>query len=229
VLDRAMSATVPGLRHRTVSAAILDAIRRRILDGSYPAGAQLRQDGLAEEFGVSRIPVREALFQLEAEGLVRILPHKGATVAALSAEEVAEAFELRCLLEPRLLAASAPRLTPQDYAEIDEVLGQYAAALGSGDTASWGELNTRLHLLLYRRAERPRALGIVTSLLQECDRYTRLQLSASQAEVERADREHRELVRLCRSRDFPAATALLHRHVDHVARALSAFLRDGPP
>ena len=65
------------LKHRTLSAAIVDQLRQSILDGTYPAGSQLRQDALGEAYGVSRIPVREALFQLEAEGLVRIVPQKG--------------------------------------------------------------------------------------------------------------------------------------------------------
>jgi DNA-binding GntR family transcriptional regulator len=72
------------LTHRTISSAVGDELRRRILDGSFQSGFQLRQDALAEEFGVSRIPIREALVQLESEGLVKILPHKGAIVSELS-------------------------------------------------------------------------------------------------------------------------------------------------
>jgi DNA-binding GntR family transcriptional regulator len=216
------------MKNRTIAGSIGTEIRRRILDGRYPAGSQLRQDGLAAEFGASRIPVREALFQLEAEGLVRILPHRGAMVAPLSPADAAEALELRAALEPRLLALSAPRLTDDDYARADALLEEYAAALRAGATARWGALNTELHLLLYGRAERPRALGLVGSLLAECDRYTRLQLSTDSAELERADREHREIVRLCRNGHVSAACALLTDHIDHVAAALMAFLGAAP-
>ncbi|MEE7489415.1 GntR family transcriptional regulator [Methylobacterium oryzae] len=216
------------MKNRTIAGSIGTEIRRRILDGRYPAGSQLRQDGLASEFGASRIPVREALFQLEAEGLVRILPHRGAMVAPLSPADAAEALELRGALEPRLLALSAPRLTADDYARADALLEEYAVALRAGATARWGALNTELHLLLYSRAERPRALGLVGSLLAECDRYTRLQLSTDSAELERADREHREIVRLCRNGHVSAARALLTDHIDHVAAALMAFLGAAP-
>ncbi|MBP2494545.1 DNA-binding GntR family transcriptional regulator [Methylobacterium sp. PvP062] len=216
------------MKNRTIAGSIGTEIRRRILDGRYPAGSQLRQDGLAAEFGASRIPVREALFQLEAEGLVRILPHRGAMVAPLSPADAAEALELRGALEPRLLALSAPRLTADDFARADALLEEYAAALRAGATARWGALNTELHLLLYSRAERPRALGLVGSLLAECDRYTRLQLSTDGAELERADREHREIVRLCRNGHVSAARALLTDHIDHVAAALMAFLGAAP-
>lgn len=212
------------MKNRTMAGSIGSEIRRRILDGRYPAGSQLRQDGLAAEFGASRIPVREALFQLEAEGLVRIHPHRGAMVAPLSPADAAEALELRGALEPRLLALSAPLLTAADFESADRLLDDYAAALRDGDTARWGTLNTELHLLLYSRANRPRALGLVGSLLAECDRYTRLQLWADVAELERADREHREMVRLCRNGHASAACALLIDHIGHVATALMAFL-----
>ena len=216
------------MKNRTIASSIGLEIRRRILDGRYPAGSQLRQDGLATEFGASRIPVREALFQLEAEGLVRIHPHRGATVAPLSPADAAEALELRAVLEPRLLALSTPRLTEGDFDRADALLEDYAAALRDGATARWGTLNTELHLLLYSRADRPRTLGIVGALLAECDRYTRLQLSTDAAELERADREHREIVRLCRNGHASAACALMADHIGHVAASLMAFLGTAP-
>ena len=83
------------LGHRTRVEAAAEELRRRILDGEFPEGFQLRQDALAAEFGISRIPIREALFQLEAEGLVIIHPHRGAIVSALSAAEVGEIYALR--------------------------------------------------------------------------------------------------------------------------------------
>src|SRR4028119_1981958 len=117
------------LQHRTISSAVAGDLRRRIVDGEFKAGFQLRQDALAAEFGVSRIPVREALMQLEAEGLVKILPHRGAIVSELSTEEVQELFELRALLEPRLLRASAPHLTQADHEKLQQILQEYSSEL----------------------------------------------------------------------------------------------------
>jgi DNA-binding GntR family transcriptional regulator len=215
------------LKNRTMSAVLLEEIRIRILDGRYAAGMQLRQDAIAEEFSVSRIPVREALFQLEAEGFVRISPHKGATVTAISASEVDEAFELRTLLEPRLLKLSAPRLTATDYVELSSILADYSRAMAERETGRWGELNTTFHRTLYRRADKPRAEAFVANLLQECDRYTRLQLSADKVELQRADREHRRLVELCKKGAVPEAITLLNAHIAHVAQSLKVFLKSG--
>jgi DNA-binding GntR family transcriptional regulator len=208
-----------------MSAAVAENLRRRIIGGEFAAGSQLRQDALAAEFGVSRIPVREALMQLEAEGLVKIHPHRGAIVSELSIEEIEELFELRAILEPRLLKASAPRLTGEDYDQLNALLKEFSAALVAKEVSRWGELNTELHTLLYRHAGQPRSLTIVTNLLQECDRHTRLQLSL-EGMRDRAEIEHAELLRLCRSGKVDAACTLLKTHIENVGRSLRDFLAE---
>ncbi|WP_298956760.1 GntR family transcriptional regulator [uncultured Methylobacterium sp.] len=213
-----------GLRHRTMAAAVADALRQRILSGEAAPGTQLRQDALAEEFGISRIPVREALLQLDAAGLVRIVPHKGAVVAGLSVEEIEDVFQLRADLEPQLLTASARHFTPADYRDLRGIRDEYSAALAAGQVDLWGELNRRFHLGLLRHAGRPRSLAIVSALLQDCDRPTRLQLSVS-GDVARADREHTTILDLCEAGDVPAAAALLRSHVEHAGRSLIAIYR----
>ncbi|NIX78398.1 GntR family transcriptional regulator [Microvirga terricola] len=212
------------LRHRTISGAVAEALRQRILNGEFAAGFQLRQDALADEFGVSRIPVREALMQLEAEGLVKIHPHRGAIVSELSLGEIDELFELRTLLEPRLLKASAPRLTESDYVRLNGILEEYGSELRAKHVGRWGELNTELHMLLYRHAERPKSIAIVANLLQECDRHTRLQLSLTGG-MERAEEEHAEIVKLCAEGQVDAACSLLKHHIEHVGKSLREFLR----
>lgn len=215
----------PLLKHRTLSAAILDQLRKAILDGTYPAGAQLRQDALAETFGVSRIPIREALFQLDAEGLVRIVPQKGAVVSELSIDEINDVFGLRRLLEPRLLAASIPLLDADDFAAIAELQRQMEIATAARDVSRWGQLNADFHMALYSRARQPRSLAIAHSLLQTSDRYTRVQLSGT-AGMERAVEEHAELTALSRARDIAGACAFLDGHIgsvhDDLLRVLNA-------
>ncbi len=205
--------------------AAADELRQRILSGEFPEGFQLKQDALAADFGMSRIPIREALVQLESEGFVRILPHRGAQVSELSAEEIAELFELRALLEPRLLRLSAPRLTAEDFAALDRINTEYHAEIQAMNPGRWGELNTTLHLRLMSRAGQPRTLAIVTALLQNADRYTRLQLSLTGSGRTRAEREHLTMVRLCRAGDVTAACKLLTAHIRHAESMLIAFIR----
>ncbi|MDO9416155.1 GntR family transcriptional regulator [Pararhizobium sp.] len=213
------------LQHRTISSAVGEELRRRILDGVFLSGFQLRQDALAEEFGVSRIPIREALVQLEAEGLVKILPHKGAVVSELSISEIDELFELRTLLEPRLLRDSAPRLTADDFVALKVLLNEYSDEISALHIRRWGELNTELHMLFYKHAQKPRSIALVANLLQECDRHARIQLSIN-GNVDRARAEHEELVALCEAKKVNEACALLKSHIEHAGKSLRDFLRE---
>jgi len=220
-----VNTTRPVLGHRTMALAAADELRRRILSGEFPEGFQLKQDALAEDFGMSRIPIREALVQLESEGFVRILPHRGAQVSGLSPAEISELFELRAMLEPRLLRLSAPRLTTEDYAALDRINAEYRAEIRAMNPGRWGELNTKLHLTLMSRAEQPRTLAIVTALLQNTDRYTRVQLSLTGSGRTRAEKEHATLVRLCRAGDVAAACKLLTAHIRHAEAMLVDFIK----
>ena len=217
----------PRLGHRTLSAAIVDALRRDILAGTYAAGAQLRQDALAASFQVSRIPVREALFQLEAEGLVQIEAHKGAVVAAFALDEVDDVFDLRVLLEPRLLACSVPRLSAKEFADLAALEEEFHAAIAQQDVARWGQLNARYHLALYGRAGLPRTLAIVTALLQTSDRFTRLQMNRPPA-LARAEAEHRKLLRLCQDGKVEAACDYLVLHIEKVRKDLHRLFQRKP-
>src|SRR5437879_5077931 len=169
------------LKHRTLSAAIVDQLRQSILDGTYPAGSQLRQDALGEAYGVSRIPVREALFQLEAEGLVKIVPQKGAIVSELSLDEINDVFDLRVILEPRMLAQSAPCFADTDFTALDDIQRRFESAIAAGNISAWGQLNADFHMAMYIHARQPRTQMIVMALLQTSDRYTRMQLSTTTA------------------------------------------------
>jgi DNA-binding GntR family transcriptional regulator len=207
------------LKHRTLSGALINEIRQAILSGHYPAGSQLRQDALAETYGVSRIPVREVLFQLEAEGLVRILPQKGAVVSELSVAEINDVFELRALLEPRLFLDSAPQLTADDFQRLEETQARYVKAISLGEVGQYGVLNAELHMAMYHRADMPRTQQIVASLLQTSDRYTRVQLSTEEA-MNRAMQEHADIIRLCRDAKWTDAATLLTSHIIDVRKDL---------
>jgi DNA-binding GntR family transcriptional regulator len=206
------------LTHRTLSAAIADQLRTAILSGAHQGGAQLRQDALAAAFGVSRIPVREALFQLEAEGLVEIVPHKGAIVTGLSMDEIDDVFDLRVVLERRLLADAVPRMTGPDFERLEAAQRAFDAMVASGEIAGSGALNAEFHMALYAAARLPKTASIVAGLLQ---------LSSSRG-IAKASREHRELLAICRKGDARAAGEMLALHINGVRADLAAVLRRTP-
>src|SRR5262245_5445046 len=115
---------------QTLTTAVADRLRDKILRGEFREGEQLRQHAIADELAVSRIPVREAFRQLEAEGLIKIIDHRGAIVAALSPEEIEELFDIRAALESVTLRQAVPRLTDDDLARAEKALEVYEKALG---------------------------------------------------------------------------------------------------
>lgn len=211
------------LRHKTMALAAAEEIRQRILGGVYGPGIQLKQEALAREFGMSRIPVREALLLLNREGLVSMLPHRGAVVADLTLAEVDELFSMRMLMEPWLLDRSVGKLTDADFAELYQIQDRYAESLTGNDIARWNQLNKLFHMTLYRHADSPRMLSLVGNLLNECDIHTRIQLLAIPEDRERAVAEHRTLLELCRAGRRSEAIAHLHAHLDHIRRVLLAM------
>ncbi|HKS66215.1 MAG TPA: GntR family transcriptional regulator [Candidatus Acidoferrales bacterium] len=214
-----------GIPRTSLTLAVADRLRESILRGEFQEGQQLRQDAIAATFQVSRIPVREALRQLEAEGLIKIIAHRGAVVSSLSSEEIEELFEIRAVLECEVLRLSIPNLTEADFQRADEILRVYEKALWmQGDVGSWGRLNSQFHALLYGRANRPHFMSIIRQINNNGERYTGLQLYLTRA-FERAKKEHRQLLQLCRKRDVEGACALLKQHIQTAGRTLKETLQ----
>lgn len=211
------------LRRQTLAGMTLDSLRDRILRGSFPEGEPLRQDAIAEELGVSRIPVREALRQLESEGLVTFQPHRGAVVSTLSLESISEMFELRADIESDVLRRAVPLMTASDDAQAREILDGYEAALASREVARWGELNWQFHSTLYAPSRRQYTLNIVSKLHQHADRYLRMQLALTQGEA-RARTEHRAIALAARKRDARKASQLMRDHILDAGKTLVTFL-----
>lgn len=213
------------LPRQTVTSMALEALRTHILRGHYPEGVALRQDALAKQLGVSRIPIREALRQLEAEGLVTFAPHRGAVVSGLSLEEIDEVFALRADVETTLLRRAIPHLREPDFERTDEILVRYERALRHGDVAVWGELNWQFHSTLYVPAGRPVTLGLMERLHNHADRYVRVQLAVTHWQS-RASQEHRAIAAAARRRDVRRACALLRQHILSAGQSLVLFLRE---
>ena len=212
------------VQRQTVASMTVTLLRERILRSEYPEGEPLRQDAIAMAFGVSRIPVREALRQLEAEGLVSFHPHRGAVVASLSLADIDEVFSLRATLECDLLRRAIPRLTEEQLQRADEVLDGYGHAFREGDVAAWGEFNRRFHAALYSPADRPVTAVIVQRLHQQSDRYSRVQLVITGGQS-RAAEEHQAILDAVRARAARAATSLMKRHILGAGRALVECLQ----
>jgi DNA-binding GntR family transcriptional regulator len=210
--------------YKTRTQLVVETLREKILSGEFKAGESLRQAALATELNVSRIPVREALLQLEGEGLVVFEPHKGATVTELNAKHVDELFELRAMLEGNLLAASLPLLTEEKLAEASAILAKLDKALGTENAANtWSELNSNYHNCLYSAANRPQTQDLVNTLNKNADRYIRMHLLWAGG-ISKAGPEHNQLLAFCRTGDVDEAVAILKHHILSSRDEIKAFL-----
>ncbi|MBV9265138.1 MAG: GntR family transcriptional regulator [Acidobacteriaceae bacterium] len=218
--------TESAIPRQSLTSAVADKLRDQIIRGEIAEGTLLRQDLIASQYQVSRIPVREALRQLDAEGLVAILPNRGAIVPELSPADVEELFRIRALLEPEVLKSSIPQLTEDDLTEAASILRKFATDLRlEKHVSAWGRLNWQFHSKLYSRANRPHFLNIIQNINNKGERYTRLQLFLTHG-MKRANREHAELLDLCRKRDTAAACKLLRQHIQYAGQSLKESLQE---
>lgn len=199
---------------------VLDAVRTAILTGDLAAGETLRQEELAERLGVSRMPVREAIKRLHAEGLVEVLPSRRVRVAALSRDEIEDIYDMRAALEPLAVRLAVPRLTRAQLRDASHAL---EAAADEEDAETFGVRNAAFHLSLMGACGRPRLLAEIASLLDLSDRYQRAALRADEHNA-RVRAEHAALLDAARAGDAETAARLTEEHVRGAgARLLELF------
>lgn len=190
--------------------------------GQLVPGTRLRQSELAQRFGVSTTPVREALAFLQAEGLVRIDPHRGAIVYRPAAEDVRAAFEIRIALEALAVELAVERLPDSELDDLQRLIDEMRRV---EDPSAWVELNDQFHLALYNAAGNPRLVEMIQSL-RESSRYYIQMFVARHLRTHSADDEHQEILDAVRARRAPAAVRAMKRHLGRTARDVLAVLTE---
>lgn len=203
---------------RTASAStiIFDVLRKAIIEGELPEGAPLRQDEIANMFNTSRIPVREAISRLEEHGLIKTQRYKGAVVAGLSANDAAEVFDLRMLLEPQILRDAVPKMSRACLIEAREHCMAFSE---SPNPMEWGDLNRTFHRTLYAASDLKYFIEVADNAMDRVERYIRAQLVMSDG-MERADIEHLSILEACEAGDADRAGQLLKDHIQGVKFSL---------
>jgi DNA-binding GntR family transcriptional regulator len=221
-MDRLSELAAAAMRRpQTVADHVAAILREAIATGSLKAGTPLRQDELAARFGFSRMPIRDALRQLEAEGIVSIHPTRGAFVAQMDATEISEIYAVRELLEAEALRLALPKLTDVQLNEAASVLDQIDA---EPDIARWGALNRAFHLALYGACGNARLLGLIEAQHNAADRYVRILLSNLDYRA-RSQAEHRGLLAACRKRDEDQVITWLAKHLRDGSTTLVKFIK----
>ena len=197
----------------TIAVRISKTLAERIIAGAVEPGSKLRQDHIAEEFGASHVPVREAFRRLESQGLVVSEPRRGVRVAGFSISEIKEVAEMRAALEVLALRHAAPHLTKAilDQAEDANRIGDKA-----GDVQAWEEANRAFHRLILTPCAMPRLLKTIEDLHTASARFL---FSGWRAEWDApTDRDHRAILESLRAGQVEMAASVLARHVQWVGQ-----------
>ncbi len=199
---------------------IADDLRERILNGELLEGETIRQGALAEEYDVSRMPIREALKRLDAEGLVQLTNNRGASVVKHSLSEIAEIFDLRILVEVDLYCRAIPAMTSKNFERCHKILNEMEASYDADDVAKWGELNYEYHSALYAAADRTLTNDLLRKVYLQSDRYVRMHLSVMQ-QREPAKEDHRMLLTFAQDQKIDEGRTVL---IDHITRTKNQLL-----
>ncbi|PFH19237.1 GntR family transcriptional regulator [Burkholderia sp. JKS000303] len=194
--------------------AVAASLREMIINGELQAGERLVERDLAERFGISRIPLREAIQRLEREGLLDIFRNRGAVVRMLSASDVQEIYDMRVLLEGDAIFRSVKRLDDETLARaelVHRLLGE------SGAPRRQGELNREFHALLYSCCGNERLLTAIAELRSQVERYERLQATLL-ADTPSFQVEHTDILQACRERNARGARAMTVAHLESARR-----------
>jgi DNA-binding GntR family transcriptional regulator len=210
-------------RRATAQDAVLASLRSDILTGDLGPGDQIVQELLAERYGVSRVPIREALKTLESEGQVVYHPHRGYFVAELSVADLLEVYRLRALLEAEAIRAAVPTFGDDDVDALADLAHEIDRAADGGDVIAMTSANRRFHFALFDAAGMPRLSRLLRQLWEATDAYRALYFQAS-ANRTRVAEEHAAMVRALRDRDAEALVALHDQHRDNSVDAVRTVL-----
>lgn len=218
----------PLIKRESAAHQVTRIIRGWILNGRLRGGEYIRQENLAKELGVSRIPIRDAFTILEAEGLVKKERNKGVLVSKLSVNEAEEAYALREMLEIYLLEKALPHITEDDLNQAEKIIED---SQNTESEEQWTRLNSEFHMFLYTPANMPLTVQTLKHVLRLLDRYLQLQRVASKTLRKVSLEQHKELLNQIRSGNPVKAVDALRQHIrwnigevsDVISRANQAY------
>ncbi len=211
--------------HLTLREKIVETIRNAIVNGQLPAGTRVAEPDLADKFGISRTPIREAFRQLESEGFITVIPRKGAIVASLSSKDVADFYDLKAILEGYAARSAAKKLTEKDIAKMEAVNRQIEAAAAKKEVRKVLALHNEFHDIFLKACGNEKLHTIVQNLVMQFQRF-RLIL-AMPGRIEGSIQQHREIIDAFRRQDGAMAESLVQKNAEYGKKILLRELAKG--
>ncbi len=217
--------------HKQLRRWVADRLRTDILEGKLRPGDWLRQERLAQEYGVSQMPVREALKELAAEGLVEHVPYRGVRIVTFTAVDVEDLYAIRSDLEGRAARATAQRITPEELVELKAMHEQMKLCQSPDDLRRYREINRRFHLFIISASKRP---YLIRTLNQMWDVFPTMLWSNFAVTAARSLpardtmdwQEHEAILQALERHEGEQAEALMRRHIQTAGNELVTFLKE---
>lgn len=211
--------------YKPLREVVFEALREAIIQGRLKPGERLMEIQLAEELGVSRTPVREAIRKLELEGFVAMIPRKGAYVAGITVKDIVDVFEVRAALEALAAGLAAERITEEELEELERSVLMIAEATQTKNIDTIVERDTSFHELIYRASRNQRLIQIVTHLQEQIQRFRTVSLSQP-GRTKVAVEEHKKIVEAISARNVELAQQLAREHIENAEQSLLASLQE---
>lgn len=213
--------------NQSLGVLLYDSMKQKIIDGGYQNGESLIEQKLSLEYGVSRTPIREALHRLEREGLVRIVPNKGAVVSGVTESEIGDVYNIRMRIESMAAYLAAENRTEEQLKELEEAVELFEFYVAKGNDGQMSETDFRFHDVIYAASHSRPIQNILSGLHNYIKRVRRKSLSIP-GRAQSALAEHKGILEAIRARDGFRAQELTYQHIRNAAR-LNHFEGLPPP
>jgi len=206
-------------RHQTLRERILETIREAILSGQLKAGEKVAEPELAERFGISRTPIREAFRQLESEGYLTVIPRKGAVVTDLSEREVEEFYSIKSILEGYAARMAAEKMSSKDYERLEAINFRLKKLAEEGDVKTFFRVHDEFHELFIRAAGNDKLFDLIGQMLRKFNRL-RMASLALPGRMEISVQEHMKILEAFRRHDGEMADNLVRKNAAYGGQVL---------
>lgn len=211
--------------HMTLREKIVETVRSAIVNGQIPAGTRVAEPELADRFGISRTPIREAFRQLESEGFIMVIPRKGAVVSSLSEKDISDFYDLKTVLEGYAARCAAETLTDKDITKMEMVNRQMQAAATKKDLRRVLTLHNEFHDIFLKSCGNEKLHSIVQNLVSQFQRF-RLIL-AIRGKMDGSIKQHEEIIDAFRKKDSGLAESLVMKNAQYGKKILLRELAKG--
>ncbi|HMM20795.1 MAG TPA: GntR family transcriptional regulator [Selenomonadales bacterium] len=211
--------------YKPLREVVCEALREAIMNGTLTPGERLMEIQLAEDLGVSRTPVREAIRRLEMEGFLVMVPRRGTYVSDLSIKDLNEVFEIRTALDVLAAGLAAERITEEELEQLERLLVQIGEYIDSGDVEKIVEADSQFHDILYQASRNDRLVGIINNLREQFTRFRSISM-AYPGRLKNTLEEHRQLMEAIASHDPETAQRCAREHMENAEQTLLIDLNE---